>query len=114
MGVYKGAQAFQHFGGGWHLFHGLLRIEPAAGVVVAQAHRHGARQRCVGAGVLIHAPHHKPAGRGRRQVQVIALGIVAKQLYGKTGEQPQLFTLILPQPPGLGAKCRLMGHHIGQ
>ena len=34
MGVYKGAQAFQHFGGGWHLFHGLLRIEPAAGVVV--------------------------------------------------------------------------------
>ncbi len=81
MRLHKAAHPLDHLLGRERLLHRFLRVEPAAGLVVAEAPHHRPRDQLVGnGGLFLHAPQHEPAGRGRSGIQVVDLHVVAEQL----------------------------------
>src|ERR1035437_5270704 len=115
MFVHKSPQPRKHSGGGWYLFYRFLRVEPAAGIVVAQAHHLRPGQWFPGAaGLLFHTPQDKPAGRRRAEVDVVSVDISLEQFDFVAWVQPAFFVEIFIKQACCAAKTVLVRNHIGQ
>jgi len=113
--VHKGLQPRHHRRRGRHLLHRFLRVEPTTGVVITQAHHFGFGDGLIAeAGLVFHAPQHKPAGGLGARIQVVALGIVCKQFDGVARMQPAFFALIFVKQPGRSAKAVFLQHHVSE
>ena len=92
-----------------HLLHGFLRVEPAAGVVVADRDDHPAARSAPRppwrSSSIRHSTNQHGAGGG---VQVVALGVVAEQFDPEARMQPALLVLVRAAAARLAAEGRLV------
>ena len=113
--IHKRLQPRHHRRWRRHLLHRLLGVQPAAGVVITQAHHLGLGDGLIcDARLFFHAPQHKPARRLRARVEVVAFGIVFEQFDPVARMQPAFFAIIFIEQTGYITKTGFMWNHLRQ